>query len=45
MGPVRTTIDVESDTAYIEINELTVGRLPRTDTVIARRIAECGQGN
>jgi hypothetical protein len=45
MGPVRTTIDVESDTAYIEVNELTVGRLPRTDTVVARRIAECGQSN
>jgi hypothetical protein len=42
MGPVRTTIDVESDVAYTEINELTVGRLPRTDTVIARRIGECG---
>src|SRR5262245_41107523 len=42
MGPVRTTIDVESDAAYTEINELTVGRLPRTDTVIARRIGECG---
>ena len=41
MGPVRTTIDVESDTAYTEINELTVGQLPRTDTVIARRIGEC----
>jgi hypothetical protein len=41
MGPVRTTIDVESDAAYTEINELEVGLLPRTDTVIARRIADC----
>jgi hypothetical protein len=40
-GPVRTTIDVESDAAYTEINELEVGQLPRTDTVIARRIADC----
>jgi hypothetical protein len=41
MGPVRTTIDVESDAAYTEINELEVGKLPRTDTVIARRIGDC----
>ena len=41
MGPVRTTIDVESDAAYTEINELEVGPLPRTDTVIAQRIADC----
>ena len=41
MGPVRTTILVESDTAYTEVNEVQVGALPRTDTVIARRIAEC----
>jgi len=41
MGPVRTTIVVESDNAYTEINELNVGRFPRTDTVIARRIAAC----
>ena len=40
MGPVRTTIVVESDTAYTEVNELQ-GALPRTDTVIARRIAQC----
>lgn len=41
MGPVRTTIDVESDAAYTEVNELQVGDFPRKDTVIARRIAEC----
>lgn len=41
MGPVRTTIDVQSDTAYIEVNELQAGKFPRTDTVIARRVAEC----
>jgi hypothetical protein len=41
MGPVRTTIVVESETAYTEINELHAGALPRTDTVIARRIASC----
>jgi hypothetical protein len=41
MGPVRTTIVVESDTAYTEVNELQVGALLRTDTVVARRISEC----
>ena len=41
MGPVRTTIVVESDTAYTEVNELQAGSFPRTDTVIARRISEC----
>jgi hypothetical protein len=41
MGPVRTTISVESDVAYTEINELRVGDLPRTDTVVAKRIADC----
>lgn len=41
MGPVRTEIDVESDNAYTEINELTVGRFPRRDTVVAHRVGEC----
>jgi hypothetical protein len=41
MGPVRTTIDVESETAYTEINELRVGEFPRTDTVVAKRVADC----
>jgi uncharacterized protein DUF3617 len=41
MGPVRTTIVVQSDTAYTEINELQRGASPLTDTVVARRISEC----
>ena len=41
MGPVRTTIEVESDGAYTEVNELQVGPFPRKDTIVARRIAEC----
>src|SRR5262249_10982801 len=35
MGPVKTTIEVLSDSAYTEINEVQVGDFPRTDTVIA----------
>jgi hypothetical protein len=41
MGPVRTVITVQSDEAYTEVNELTVGAAPRTDSVIARRIGDC----
>ena len=41
MGPVSTTIDVQSDTAYTEVNVLQVGQFARTDTVIARRVAAC----
>jgi hypothetical protein len=41
MGPVRTVITVESDEAYTEVNELTAGDLPRTESVVARRIGDC----
>ncbi len=41
LGPVRTEITVESDSAYIEINALNVGTAPWVDTVVAHRIGEC----
>ena len=41
MGPVRTVITVQSDEAYTEVNELTVGDSPRTDSVVAHRIGDC----
>jgi hypothetical protein len=41
MGPVSTVITVQSDEAYTEVNELTVGQLPRKDLVIAKRIGDC----
>jgi hypothetical protein len=41
MGPVSTVITVQSDEAYTEVNELTVGRMPRTDLVVAQRIGDC----
>ena len=41
MGPVRTVITVQSDEAYTEVNELTVGQLPRKDFVTAKRIGDC----
>jgi hypothetical protein len=41
MGPVRTEIIVDDDTSYIEVNELKVGKEPRRDVVIARRLGDC----
>ena len=43
MGPVSTVITVQSDEAYTEVNELTVGQLLRRDLVIAKRIGDCAQ--
>ena len=43
MGPVSTVITVQSDEAYTEVNELTVGQLLRKDLVIAKRIGDCRQ--
>jgi hypothetical protein len=45
LGPVRTEITVQSDTAYTELNEVAVGEFPRTDTVVARRIGDCKNGD
>jgi hypothetical protein len=41
MGPVSTVITVNSDESYTEVNELTVGKLPRTELVVAHRIGDC----
>ena len=41
MGPVSTVITVQSDEAYTEVNERTVGRLPRTELVVAQRVGDC----
>lgn len=41
MGPVSTIITVHSDESYTEFNKLTVGNLPRTELVVARRIGDC----
>jgi hypothetical protein len=41
MGPVSTVITVHSDESYTEVNELTVGKLPRTDLVVAKRVGDC----
>jgi hypothetical protein len=41
MGPVSTVITVQSDEAYTEVNELTVGQVLRKDLVTAKRIGDC----
>jgi len=41
MGPVRTEITVENDAAYVEVNEIAVGQVPRIDTIVAHRIGDC----
>jgi hypothetical protein len=41
MGPVSTVITVHSDESYTEFNELTVGKLPREELVVAKRVGDC----
>jgi hypothetical protein len=41
MGPVSTVITVHSDESYTEVNELTVGKLPRVESVVAHRVGDC----
>jgi hypothetical protein len=41
MGPVSTVITVESDEAYTEVNDLTVGRMSKTDLVVAQTVGDC----
>src|SRR6266404_702994 len=41
MGPVSTVITVNSDESYEEVNELTVGKLPRSELVVAKRVGDC----
>ena len=42
LGPVKTVISVESDTAYRETNELLTSASPKRDIVVARRLGDCG---
>jgi hypothetical protein len=41
MGPVSTVITVHSDESYTELNELNVGKLPRQELVVAKRVGDC----
>ena len=44
MGPVSTTITVNSADSYTEMNELTAGDLPRIELVVAKRLGDCEDG-
>jgi len=41
MGPVSTVITVHNDASYSELNELTAGKLPRRELIVARRVGDC----
>ena len=43
MGPARTTVEVHSDSAYVEVNEFIASKPVKTETIIARRIGDCGE--
>jgi len=43
MGPARTTIEVQGESAYVEINEFIASKPPKTETIIARRLGDCGE--
>ena len=45
MGPVSTTITVNSDDSYTEQNELNQGTAPRVELVVAKRIGDCQDGS
>jgi len=42
LGPVTTTIAIESPTAYREINETLAPAAPKKETVVATRVGDCG---
>jgi hypothetical protein len=39
--PIKTEIDVESDSAYTLINEGDIGKIPTKETVVAHRVGDC----
>jgi len=41
MGPVSTVITVYNNESYTELNELTAGKLPRTELIVAQRVGDC----
>ena len=41
LGAVITVITVYSDESYTELNEMSTGDNPKTDTVVAKRIGDC----
>ena len=41
MGPVSTVITVHNNQSYTELNELTAGKLPRRELIVAQRVGDC----
>lgn len=41
LGAVSTVITVNGDDSYTELNEVSTGDSPKTDTVVATRIGDC----
>jgi hypothetical protein len=39
--PIKTEIDVRGDSAYTQINEGNIGKIPTKETVVAQRIGDC----
>jgi hypothetical protein len=43
-SPIKSEIDVTSDSAYTEINEGNIGKMSTKETVVAQRIGDCRGG-
>ena len=43
-SPIRTEIDVKSDSAYTEINQGNIGKISTKETIVAQRIGDCVRG-
>jgi hypothetical protein len=41
LGPVSTVITVHSDESYTEVNDLSLGELPKQELVVAHRVGDC----
>jgi hypothetical protein len=41
LGPVSTVITVHSVESYTEVNELSLGELPKQESVVAHRVGDC----
>jgi hypothetical protein len=39
--PIKTELTVESDSAYTEVNEGTIGKISTKETLVAHRVGDC----
>lgn len=40
-APIETQIDVKDDSAYTQINQGNIGKIPTKETVVAQRVGNC----